>query len=391
MRWLYRLMGAKIGRDSELSTSLSGRYDLITVGENCFIADDVILGEETCRQGWITLEPVTLGDRVFIGNDAVVPSGSELVSDTLIGIKSLTPPASETRNKKGIWFGSPTMSLPVRQTFDSIGTQWTYSPPRWKRIARAVFEAFSVSFPSMLFITLGTYAVELLTPAITSHDMAQIIPQFLAAGTLVSIALVVTAALMKWLLMGKYRPTVKPMWSWWALRSEAIAVLYWGLAGNAMLDHLCGSPFLPLAMRMFGAKIGKGVFLDTTDITEFDCVSVGDFCAINTTSALQTHLYEDRVMKVGKVTLGNCITVGANSTVLYDTHIGDFARIGPLTIIMKGESLPPHTAWAGAPAQPVTSVPRPQVEESGFRTAEDEIAAEGLEPEAIAANMRQAS
>lgn len=392
MRWLYRLMGARIGRDSELSTSLSGRYDLLSVGENCFIADDVILGEEACRQGWITLEPVTIGDRVFIGNDAVVPAGSELISDTLIGIKSLTPPPAETRDRKGIWFGSPPMSLPVRQTFDDIGAQWTYAPPKWKRVARAVFEAFSVSFPSMLFITLGTYAVEALTPAITSHNMAVIIPQFLAAGTLVSIGLVVIAAAMKWLLMGKYRPTVKPMWSWWALRSEAIAVLYWGLAGNAMLDHLCGSPFLPMAMRLFGAKIGKGVFLDTTDITEFDCVTVGDFCAINTTSALQTHLYEDRVMKVGKVTLGKGITVGANSTVLYDTHIGDYARIGPLTIIMKGESLPEHSAWAGAPAQPATSVAPPPVEAAGYRTAaEDGIGDDVLEPEALAANMRQAS
>lgn len=402
MRWLYRLMGARIGRDSELSTSLSGRYDLITVGENCFIADDVMLGEEACRQGWITLEPVVLGDRVFIGNDAVVPAGSEIISDSLIGIKSLTPPASETRAKKGIWFGSPPMAFPVRQTFDEIGTQWTYSPPRWKRVARAVFEAFSVSFPSMLFITLGTYAVEALTPAITSHNMVRIIPQFLAAGTVVSIALVVIAAGMKWLLMGKYKPTVKPMWSWWALRSEAIAVLYWGLAGNAMLDHLCGSPFLPMAMRLFGAKIGKGVFLDTTDITEFDCVSVGDFCAINTTSALQTHLYEDRVMKVGRVQLGKGITVGANSTVLYDTHIGDFARIGPLTIIMKGESLPEHTAWAGAPAQPVTSVTQPPIDAPLSASAPDSVAdlvsvaeasvkADDRDATARTSRMRQAS
>ena len=44
--------------------------------------------------------------------------------------------------------------------------------------------------------------------------------------------------------------------------------------------------------------------MDMTDITEFDCVEVGDFCSINALAALQTHLYEDRVMKVGRVNVG---------------------------------------------------------------------------------------
>ena len=85
---------------------------------------------------------------------------------------------------------------------------------------------------------------------------------------------------------------------------------------------------------------------------------VGDFAALNAVSALQTHLYEDRVMKVGRVDVGNGVTVGAGSTVLYDTHVGDFAQLGPLTIVMKGESIPPHSQWIGAPAQPASSSTR---------------------------------
>jgi serine acetyltransferase len=57
-------------------------------------------------------------------------------------------------------------------------------------------------------------------------------------------------------------------------------------------------------------------------------------------------------MKVGRVRLGSGVTVGAGSTVLYDSHIGDYARLGPLTIVMKGESIPAHTEWCGAPAVP---------------------------------------
>jgi serine acetyltransferase len=70
-------------------------------------------------------------------------------------------------------------------------------------------------------------------------------------------------------------------------------------------------------------------------------------------SALQTHLYEDRVMKVGRVKLGTGVSVGAGATVLYDTHVGDYAQLGGLTVVMKGENIPSNSQWHGAPAVPV--------------------------------------
>jgi len=62
-------------------------------------------------------------------------------------------------------------------------------------------------------------------------------------------------------------------------------------------------------------------------------------------------------MKVGRVVLGTGVTVGSGSTVLYDTHCGDFSRVGPLTIIMKGEEIPASSEWSGAPAVCLQSVP----------------------------------
>ena len=50
MRAWYRLMGAKIGKDAEISTNLSGRYDLVEIGEKCFIADEVVFGDEEVRR-----------------------------------------------------------------------------------------------------------------------------------------------------------------------------------------------------------------------------------------------------------------------------------------------------------------------------------------------------
>ena len=351
MRAWYRLMGAKIGKDAEISTNLSGRYDLVEIGEKCFIADEVVLGDEEIRNGWMYLKRVKTGPRVFVGNSAVVPAGAEIPGGALIGIKS-KPPANHLMSEGDTWFGSPPIKLPVRQKFDGGGANWTYEPPRWKKFARAGFEAVTISLPIMLFISFGTWAVEWFSTGVLDGKYFEVLWQFMLASAGISLIMTLVVIALKWITMGRYEPMVKPMWSWWAMRTEAVAVIYWGLAGKVLLDHLRGTPFLPWLMRLFGTKVGRGVFMDMTDITEFDCVSIGDYAALNDLCALQTHLYEDRVMKVGKVFVGNGVTVGAGSTVLYDTIVSDHARLGPLTLVMKGEQIPANSEWAGAPAEP---------------------------------------
>ncbi|MBL8589393.1 MAG: amino acid adenylation domain-containing protein [Methylobacteriaceae bacterium] len=356
MRAWYRLMGAKIGKDAEISTNLAGRYDLVEIGEKCFIADEVVLGDEDIRRGYMTLAHVKTGARVFVGNDGVMPPGAEIPSGALIGIKS-KPPANALMSEGDTWFGSPPIKLPVRQRFDGGGALWTYEPPKWKKFLRGVFEAVHISLPTMLFITFGTWAVETFGQDLIDGRYGRVFWMFVASSVAISMALTLVVVAIKWGTMGRYEPVTKPMWSFWAMRTEAVAVMYWGMAGKVFLDHLRGTPFLPWTLRLFGAKFGQGVYMDTTDITEFDCVRVGSFVSINSLAALQTHLYEDRVMKVGRVHVGEGVTIGAGSTVLYDTKVGDYARLGPLTVVMKGEHIPAHSEWIGAPAEPMRHAP----------------------------------
>ena len=351
MRTWYRLMGARIGKDSEISTNIAGRYDIVDIGDKCFIADEVILGDEDIRHGWMHLAKVTTGARVFVGNDAVVPPGSIIPDGALIGVKS-KPPENDKLSPGDTWFGSPPIQLPVRQKMDAGGATWTYEPPFWKKFMRASFEAVNISLPTMLYITFGTWSVEVFADRILARDWLPFIGLYIACCTAISIGMTLIVIGIKWATMGRYEPQIKPMWSFWAMRTEAVAVLYWGLAGRVFLDHLRGTPFLPWVLRLFGSKFGKGVWMDATDITEFDCVKVSDHAAVNMMCVLQTHLYEDRVMKIGRIDVGRGVTIGAGTTVLYDTHCGEFSRLGPLTVLMKGESLPAHSEWVGAPAEP---------------------------------------
>lgn len=351
MRAWYRLMGSKIGKGSEISTNFAGRYDLVEIGDKCFIADEVVMGDDDIRRGWMTLKRLRTGSQVFIGNSGLVPSGADIPDGVLIGIKS-KPPANELMSPGDTWLGSPPMKLPVRQRFDGGGANWTYEPTLAKRILRALFEATRASMPTMLSITFGSWLVDLISQPLIDGDYMSVFGLYLLASFGMSTMLTIVVIIIKWTTMGRYEPCAKPMWSWWAMSTEAVAVLHFDLAGKSLLGHLQGTPFLPWVLRLYGVKTGKGIYMDSADITEFDCVSIGDFVSLNTGSALQTHLYEDRVMKVGRVSVARGVTVGSGATVLYDTVVSEYARLGPLTLVMKGESIPANSEWVGIPAEP---------------------------------------
>lgn len=104
-------------------------------------------------------------------------------------------------------------------------------------------------------------------------------------------------------------------------------------------------------MRLLGAKIGKRVFFDATYFTEFDLIDIGNDVALNRNCTIQTHLFEDRVMKMDKLQIHDDCCVGITAVVLYDTVMEQGARLGDLSLFMKGETLPMHSYWSGIPAR----------------------------------------
>jgi non-ribosomal peptide synthetase-like protein len=351
MRNWYRSMGAKIGRGSEISASFAGRYDLIEMGENNFIGDEAVFGDEDVYRGWMTLKRLKTGDRCFFGNSAVVSQGAVIENDALIGVKSRLPDSLHVRAGE-TWFGSPALSLPTRQKI-LLSENWTYQPSFAMRAWRTVFEAMHTSFPTAVLITVAYIVADIIAEPVGAGRWTAALAIFMSAGIFVSLLECSLAILFKWSFMGVYKPIMKPMWSWWAMRTEAVAVFYGGLASKVWLEYLRGTPFLPWFLRLFGTKIGKGAWINSCDLTEFDCVTIGDYAALNMICCPQTHLYEDRIMKVGRIEIGRGATVGTGSTILYDSKLGEFAQLRPLTLVMKGESIPAHSIWAGSPAQPV--------------------------------------
>jgi len=104
---------------------------------------------------------------------------------------------------------------------------------------------------------------------------------------------------------------------------------------------------------MMGCKVGRWVFLETTLFSEFDLVEIGDRAALNLGATIQTHLFEDRVMKSDRLRIGPECSIANMAVVLYGTEMQRGSSLGALSVLMKGEVLPPFSRWAGIPTRPV--------------------------------------
>jgi non-ribosomal peptide synthetase-like protein len=348
----YRALGVKVGRRAEISTAAAIIPDLVEIGPESFIADAVLFGAMKVEPGAIRLEHTRIGRRSFIGNSALLPTGASIGDEVLIGVLSKPPEDGGAEAPNGTWFGSPPISLPVRQTVGMFDEGARFNPSGRLVATRLTIEAIRVVLSLTIFLALFSLLLSMVGELDDlTHGgrwIAAAFP-FLYIGFALGCGLWVVV--LKWLVMGRYTPTTQPLWSTFVWRTELVTATYENLAVPNLLEPLRGTPWLPFYLRLMGCRIGKRCYIDTTDITEYDLVEIGDDVAINDFAGLQTHLFEDRVMKVSGVRVCDRATIGSYAIVLYDAEIGEDAQLGDLSVVMKGEVLPPGTSWEGAPAR----------------------------------------
>ncbi|MDB5090322.1 MAG: peptide synthetase, partial [Mucilaginibacter sp.] len=133
----FRALGAKIGKDTEISTASSVTHPLLEIGDGAFVADAVTLGEADVRAQQLILEKTTIESNSFVGNSALIPQGYHLNGNMLIGVLSTPPDAQQmAENDARDWFGSPAIPLPRRQESNPFPPELTIHPKTSRKIAR---------------------------------------------------------------------------------------------------------------------------------------------------------------------------------------------------------------------------------------------------------------
>jgi non-ribosomal peptide synthetase-like protein len=349
VRWL----GMKVGRRTEMSDAMGFQPDLVSLGSGAMLADMVALGAPVIHRGQMTLGHVSIGDRCFLGNGSQVPvTTPEVGEGSLLGVNSLAPDQPPAGSD---WLGSPPLRLPNRMHWSGPAER-TFNPPTRLIALRWVFNVLKMlwkgTVQEMIFWTALKVGLVIFLAVGTGTFLA-LLPMLMVAFVVATFAVPVV---VKKIMVGRYRPGQVFLWSLWMWRNELVyesdTIPF--LTFGPLLD---GTPWLPVYYRAMGATIGKQVCLHRTRLIECDLVTIGDHVTME--GFLQTHLFEDRVMKLGTIHLEEGVSTGAGATVLYDTHIGAWASVGDASLVMKHETLMPGRRYRGLPVENVDETPKP--------------------------------
>ncbi len=343
--WWFRLLGADIGKGTEISTALV-IPKFTTVGDGAFLADDTMVASYELGGGWMHIDEAKVGKRAFLGNSGMTGPGRKVPKNSLVAVLSATPSKAKSGSS---WLGSPPVRL--RRAAAESDTSRTFDPPMELKIARASVETLRL-IPVMITYGLGLFVL------IGLQYIAQASNYFVAAAVS-GLALLVAgaaacciAAAAKWTVVGRIRVTEHPLWSSFVWRNELSDAFVETVAAPWFANAATGTPILNLWLRMLGAHIGKGVWCETYWLPEADLVTLGDGATVQRGCVVQTHLFHDRVMAIDEVVLGPGATLGPHCVALPAAGLGAGATVGPASLVMRGDVVPDSTRWQGNPIAP---------------------------------------
>ncbi|MFF4840677.1 Pls/PosA family non-ribosomal peptide synthetase [Streptomyces collinus] len=336
--WL-RLLGMRVGRGAEVSTVLA-LPSLTTVGDGAFLADDTLTAPYELGGGWMRIGRAEIGRRAFLGNSGMTGPGRSVPDGGLVGVLSATP----KKAKKGTsYLGLPPVKLP-RSASDGDHSR-TYAPPARLQWARGLVEACRI-VPVLCSAALAGLTVAALcalgvwAPLLSGAVL-------LAAGALAAVVSVAA----KWLLVGRHRAGEHPLWSSFVWRNELADTFVEVLAVPWLAGAVPGTPVLTAWLRGLGARVGRGVWVESYWLPEADLVTLADASTVNRGCVLQTHLFHDRILRTDTVVLREGATLGPGGIVLPGSTIGARTTLGPASLVMAAESVPDDTRWLGNPIE----------------------------------------
>jgi non-ribosomal peptide synthetase-like protein len=346
--WWLRLLGAKIGKGTEISTALlTPKFTVVEDG--AFLADDTMVASYELGGGWIHVAQATIGKRAFLGNSGITQPGRRVPDDGLVAVLSATP----RKAKRGSsWLGSPPVRLRRQPT--AADALRTFHPSVGLKMMRGAVETCRL-IPMMVTFAIGVAVLGALQGLAVAFGWGW---TALAGGLVLLTAGAVAGAIAviaKWLVVGRIRAVEHPLWSSFVWRNEVSDTFVETVAAPWFARSASGTPVINIWLRGLGATIGRGVWCETYWLPEADLVTLGRGSTVNRGCVVQTHLFHDRIMRMDTVVLEDGATLGTHCVALPAARLGSGATVGPASLVMRGDEVPASTRWQGNPIAPWTN------------------------------------
>ncbi|UWD81306.1 amino acid adenylation domain-containing protein [Curtobacterium flaccumfaciens] len=345
--WL-RLLGARVGRDTEISTVLLIPA-LTQIASGAFLADDTMVATYELGGGRVRIGRSKVGRRAFLGNSGMTGAGRSVPREALVAVLSAVPKKAKRGSS---WLGSPPVRL--RRAATEFDEARTFRPSRRLKVARGCWELLRLVAPMVsAAVALGVAGALLALWSAVGIGWTVLLagPVLIAAGAVAAVV----STIAKWAFVGRITAREHPLWSSFVWRNEVQDTFVETVARPWFAEQATGTPALAVWLRSLGATIGRGTWLETYWLPEADLVTIGSGASVARGTVVQTHLFHDRVMQLDTVRIDAGATLGPHSVVLPAAGIGAGATVGPSSLVMRGEQVPTGSRWSGNPIAPWTS------------------------------------
>ena len=122
------------------------------------------------------------------------------------------------------------------------------------------------------------------------------------------------------------------------------------------------TPVWTFYMRLNGARLGRGVYVNSLAVTDHNLLEFDDGVVIGGGVHLSGHTVERGVLKTAPVRLGKGVTVGLGSVVDIGVEAGDGCQIGALSFVPKFSRLEAGAVYVGIPVRKLEGTAAPPVE-----------------------------
>ncbi len=141
---------------------------------------------------------------------------------------------------------------------------------------------------------------------------------------------------------------------------SSMQTIKWGLCGAflklvniAFLNVITPSFLNVIYFRLIGAKVGKGVQINSISVNDPWLLEIGDGSVIGGGASINCHTVERGKLILEKVKIGRNCTIGAQSLIWPGCDIGDGSVLSTKSVLKKRSKVGAKQIWKGNPAQNV--------------------------------------
>jgi len=357
---LQRCMGAKIGSRVQTDTFYTVEHDLITIGDGVTFGHGTII---SCSDD-VEYLPTVLDCRSDILDNGVLQPGVWVQEQAVLGSCSLVNKNTVinggvivTGSKDGNCVQLRSKKSAKLSPMEKLGYENFHSTVRYL-FFNMVYALVVLLFQpaAQLSYYLGLMAVFHLY-LISGAVLPAILFPFISLSIIFANAFI--AALLKWSTVGKFKEGDFPFYSWSHFKWSALLLLS-GEFNEDFTDLSQGSCFYSIYLRFLGATIGKNTCVMDVICLETDLLEIEDYACVNEACDLSGHTVENLVVRMRPVKVCKGSNMQRFTIVMPGAVLEEGAKLLHASQVLKGETVPAFSTWAGMPAAPVSAFPAPK-------------------------------